>query len=75
MRGRPWLTVFLGITAIGLIVYAVTAIQDPSGLERMGENDLEIAKYGLWAAIAGALASFFSLLKEFLGLFKRNGRG
>ena len=60
---------FAVFAAVGVAVYLT--FQPPADLQGMSESDERIARYGLWAAIAGAAASFFAMLKEALGLFRK----
>ena len=57
---------------IALIAFTVYLnFRTPPGVEPMSDQSETVAKLGLWTAIAGALAGFFSLLKEIIGLFKK----
>lgn len=47
----------------------------PPGMEPLGGNEEMVAKLSLWTAIAGAIAGFFSLLKEIVGMFEKGKDG
>lgn len=64
-RWRKVILFFL-VAAIAYGIYVV--FRTPEGLETLSETEDSIAKIGLWTAIAGAVAGFFGLIKEIIGL-------
>lgn len=70
MKRWRYVILFAVVAIIAYIFYLTFRV--PPGLEPLGGNKEMIAKLGLWSAIAGALASFFSLLKDVIGLFKKS---
>lgn len=66
-----WTAIFGVIAIIAYLVWQEFKL--PSGFEPKGTNDEQIALIGFYTAIAGALAGFFSLLKEIIALI-REGR-
>lgn len=64
-----WPLIFFLASSVALGVYYSFS---PSDVEPMGNEELQIAKYSLWAAIAGAAAGLLSVVKELIGLFKKS---
>ncbi len=66
-----WTLVFAAIAIIAYFIWQTFKL--PPNIEPKGTSDESIAMIGFYTAIAGALAGFFSLLKEIIALI-REGR-